>query len=75
PATTVDLDAFLPASRNYYAYMGSLTTPPCTEGVLWLVLKQPVAVSPAQIDIFSRLYRHNARPTQPVAGRLIKEGR
>ncbi|PKO90147.1 MAG: carbonic anhydrase [Betaproteobacteria bacterium HGW-Betaproteobacteria-12] len=75
PTTSIDLDAFLPASRNYYAYMGSLTTPPCSEGVLWLVLKQPVQVSPAQIDIFSRLYRHNARPTQAVAGRLIKEGR
>ncbi len=75
PSISVDLDALLPASRNYYAYMGSLTTPPCTEGVLWLVLKQPVPVSPEQIDIFSRLYRHNARPTQATAGRLIKEGR
>lgn len=75
PSTSIDLDALLPASRNYYAYMGSLTTPPCTEGVLWLVMKQPVQVSQEQIDIFSRLYRHNARPTQSAAGRLIKEGR
>lgn len=75
PTTSVDLDAFLPASRNYYAYMGSLTTPPCTEGVLWLVMKQPVQVSQQQIDIFTRLYRNNARPTQSSAGRLIKEGR
>ena len=72
---SLDLSALLPASRNYYTYMGSLTTPPCTEGVLWLVMKQPVAISPEQIAIFSRLYPRNARPIQPAAGRLIKEGR
>jgi carbonic anhydrase len=75
PAATIDLEALLPTSRNYYAYMGSLTTPPCTEGVLWLVMKQPVQVSQQQVDIFSRLYRNNARPVQPTNGRLIKEGR
>ena len=74
-AAPIDLNALLPAGRNYYTYMGSLTTPPCTEGVLWLVMKQPVAVSPEQISIFSRLYPRNARPVQPGAGRLIKEGR
>lgn len=72
---SIDLAAFLPAGRSYFTYMGSLTTPPCTEGVLWLVLKQPVQVSPAQIDIFSRFYIHNARPLQPGFGRVIKEGR
>ena len=75
PAATIDLESLLPTSRNYYTYMGSLTTPPCTEGVLWLVMKQPIQVSPQQIDIFSRLYRNNARPVQPTNGRLIKEGR
>ncbi len=75
PSAMVDLNALLPASRNYYTYMGSLTTPPCSEGVLWLVMKQPVQVSPEQINIFSRLYRNNARPIQPSGGRLIKEGR
>ncbi|MGE5387167.1 MAG: carbonic anhydrase [Betaproteobacteria bacterium] len=75
PAASIDLGAFLPASRSYYTYMGSLTTPPCTEGVLWLVMKQPVQVSVEQIAIFSRLYPNNARPTQPAANRLIKEGR
>lgn len=75
PGPIIDPMTLLPASRNYYTYMGSLTTPPCTEGVLWLVMKQPVQVSPDQINIFSRLYRNNARPIQPVAGRLIKEGR
>ena len=75
PSAMVDLNALLPASRNYYTYMGSLTTPPCSEGVLWLVMKQPVQVSPEQINIFSRLYRNNARPIQPSGGRPIKEGR
>lgn len=75
PTTTVDLNTLLPATRNYYTYMGSLTTPPCSEGVLWLVMKQPVQVSQDQINIFSRLYKNNARPIQPSGGRLIKEGR
>ncbi|MDR2187631.1 MAG: carbonic anhydrase family protein [Azonexus sp.] len=75
PGITVQPDALLPVSRSYYAYMGSLTTPPCSEGVLWLVMKQPVAISAEQIDIFARLYQNNARPLQATAGRLIKEGR
>jgi carbonic anhydrase len=75
PSLSIDPASILPASRNYYTYMGSLTTPPCTEGVLWLVMKQPVQVSTEQIGIFSRLYRNNARPIQPSGERLIKEGR
>jgi carbonic anhydrase len=53
--------------------MGSLTTPPCSEGVLWLVLKQPVPVSPEQSALFARLYPMNARPVQAGAGRIVKE--
>ncbi|MBL8429504.1 MAG: carbonic anhydrase family protein [Dechloromonas sp.] len=75
PTTMIDLNTLLPSARNYYTYMGSLTTPPCSEGVLWLVMKQPVQVSADQINIFSRLYKNNARPIQPAGGRLIKEGR
>jgi carbonic anhydrase len=70
---TIDLNKLLPEDRRYYTYMGSLTTPPCSEGVLWMVLKTPVTVSPDQIAIFSQLYPMNARPVQPLAGRLIKE--
>jgi carbonic anhydrase len=66
------LDA-LPEKREYFTYMGSLTEPPCTEGVLWLVFKQPRQASPAQMALFSRLYPLNARPVQPLAGRMIKE--
>ena len=69
----LDLSQLLPADRGYYTYMGSLTTPPCSEGVLWLVLRQPVAIAAAQIGVFSRLYPMNARPLQQAEGRLIKQ--
>lgn len=75
PAEPIDLNALLPENRAYYTYMGSLTTPPCTENVLWMVMKQSVGASAEQIGIFSRLYRNNARPIQPANGRLIKENR
>jgi carbonic anhydrase len=69
----IDLNQLLPADRRYYTYMGSLTTPPCSEGVLWMVMQQPVTLSAEQIGLFSRLYPMNARPVQSVAGRLIKQ--
>jgi carbonic anhydrase len=69
----IDLNQLLPEQRGYFTYMGSLTTPPCSEGVLWMVMKQPVPVSDYQIAVFSRLYPMNARPVQPANGRLIKE--
>ena len=75
PGVPVDLNQLLPAKREYFTYMGSLTTPPCSEGVLWLVMQNPIQVSPEQIGIFSRLYPNNARPVQPTNGRLIKESR
>ncbi len=70
---SIDLNQLLPKDRAYFTYMGSLTTPPCSEGVLWMVLRQPVQVSSQQISIFSRLYPMNARPLQAAGGRLIKE--
>jgi carbonic anhydrase len=69
----LNLNDLLPAERNYFTYMGSLTTPPCSEGVLWMVMKQPVQISADQIGIFARLYPMNARPIQSASGRLIKE--
>ncbi|MFZ6649192.1 carbonic anhydrase [Undibacterium sp. TJN25] len=73
PLVTMDATQLLPQQREYYTYMGSLETPPCTEGVLWIVLKQPVEISPEQLAIFSRLYPMNARPVQKTFGRVIKE--
>lgn len=69
----MDPAALLPEDRRYFTYMGSLTTPPCSEGVLWMVMQQPVQASVEQIHIFSRLYPNNARPIQQAAGRLIKQ--
>lgn len=70
---SIDLNQLLPKDKAYFTYMGSMTTPPCSEGVLWMVLRQPVQVSAQQISIFSRLYPMNARPLQAGSGRLIKE--
>lgn len=75
PAQGLDLERLLPVDRRYYAFMGSLTTPPCTENVLWLVMKEPQPVSAEQMAIFERLYPPNARPVQPVLGRIIKSSR
>ncbi|MBW8829656.1 MAG: carbonic anhydrase family protein [Burkholderiales bacterium] len=69
----LDLNQLLPAERSYYTYMGSLTTPPCSEGVLWMVMKRPVPIAQEQIGIFARLYPMNARPVQSASGRMIKE--
>ena len=69
----IDLMALLPTDRRYFTYMGSLTTPPCSEGVLWMVMKTPVEISAEQLSIFSRLYPMNARPIQSASGRIIKE--
>jgi carbonic anhydrase len=68
----LDPSHLLPADRRYFTYMGSLTTPPCSEGVLWMVMQQAVPVSPEQVAVFSRMYPMNARPIQSVAGRMIK---
>lgn len=70
----IDLGQLLPEQRQYYTYMGSLTTPPCSEGVLWMVMKQPAGVSREQIGVFAKLYPMNARPVQSASGRLIKDG-
>ena len=63
----------LPAARGYFRYVGSLTTPPCSEGVRWQVLKQPIEVSKAQIAAFRKLYNMNARPVQPLNDRKVEE--
>ncbi|EKB17868.1 carbonic anhydrase [Aeromonas veronii] len=65
-------EQLLPENRDYYRFSGSLTTPPCSEGVRWLVMKQPVEVSQAQIDTFKAVMHHpNNRPVQPLNGRVV----
>lgn len=70
---TVDAAAWLPAQRGYYVYDGSLTGPPCTEGVRWLVMKQPLQLSAAQLALLKSLIPANARPVQPLNGRPVLE--
>ncbi|MBC7681786.1 MAG: carbonic anhydrase family protein [Ferruginibacter sp.] len=73
PAGLLDLNELLPQDMRYYQFMGSLTTPPCSENVLWMVLKQPVQISPEQLRLFSQLYPANARPVQPLNGRVVRD--
>ena len=64
--------ALLPKSLSYYRFSGSLTTPPCTEGVRWIVLRTPVSASKAQLEAFEHaIGHHNNRPVQPLNGRLV----
>jgi carbonic anhydrase len=65
----------LPHNTGYYTYMGSVTAPPCTEGVTWFVLKNPIEISAEQINAFARLYPRDVRPVQPLNGRVVKESR
>ena len=77
PATTVpgrvETSSLLPVSRTSYRYGGSLTTPPCSEDVQWLVLTTPVELSAAQIQAFTRIHSGNNRPVQPLYGRTVVE--
>ncbi len=76
PGQQIDPGGLLPPdTRIYFSYEGSLTAPPCTEGVRWFVLKQPVELSSDQIAAFARLYPNNARPVQPRHGRVVRESR
>jgi carbonic anhydrase len=65
----------LPVDRGYYTFQGSLTTPPCSENVTWFVLKHPVTLSVGEIEKFGKLYRHDARSTQPLNGRTVLESK
>jgi carbonic anhydrase len=72
-ADLLDLNELLPADPSYYSFMGSLTTPPCTENVLWLVMKTPMPVSREQIKLFAQLFPNNARPVQALNGRAVRD--
>lgn len=67
----INAQGLLPRKRTYYHYSGSLTTPPCSEGVNWNVMTTAIEVSPKQIAAFKKLFKHNARPAQPLNGRKI----
>lgn len=68
----LDLRAMLPQQLDYFRFSGSLTTPPCSEGVIWMVLEHPAPVSAEQISQFhSVIHYANNRPVQPLNGRII----
>jgi carbonic anhydrase len=67
----LDIGDLLPKVDDYFTYAGSLTTPPCSESVRWIVLKQPVQVSKNQIAAFRAIFPMNARPTMPIGARQL----
>ncbi|VXC30858.1 carbonic anhydrase [Nocardioides sp. AX2bis] len=70
-ADELDVAALLPRSTEHWAYEGSLTTPPCSEGVHWMVLDHPVTLGADQVAVLQEAYADNNRPVQPVAGREV----
>ena len=74
PALNAQLmaDELLPKNRAYYRFNGSLTTPPCSEGVMWLVMKTPVNTGKEQVEAFAHTLHHpNNRPVQAVNARPV----
>lgn len=71
PIGNVHISQILPKKTGYYAFSGSLTTPPCSEGVQWVVLKDSVEVSQAQIDAMHAILKDSARNIQPTNNRVI----
>jgi carbonic anhydrase len=71
PGASVDAAALLPSTRTYWRYDGSLTTPPCTQDVNWVVMTEPVEVSAAQIAAFTAAYQDNERPIQAFNSRTF----
>ncbi|GAQ83084.1 hypothetical protein KFL_001350080 [Klebsormidium nitens] len=75
---TIDLPAWIPINSNYFHYNGSLTTPPCTEGIMWFVLDTPLTMSSAQLTQYQRLTflgggdRGDNRPLQRVGTRELQ---
>jgi carbonic anhydrase len=68
---TVDVNQLLPTSKTTYRYDGSLTTPPCSEGVKWIVMTDPVQISAQQINAFRNVMKDNNRPVQPLNARKV----
>lgn len=67
----VSMGKILPADRSFYHYLGSLTTPPCSEIVRWVVFQTPIEVSKTQISQFSQIFPSNARPIQSGNRRFL----
>lgn len=72
-SVSVNVKDMLPENHTYVTYIGSLTTPPCTEGVTWYLLRTPAHLSDAQLKMFAKLYPRDNRPIQPLNDRTIQE--
>jgi carbonic anhydrase len=70
---TASAQELLPRGQRFFYYQGSITTPPCTEGVKWVVMREPVTVSKDQVSRFKTIFHANARPVQPVKERYVFE--
>jgi carbonic anhydrase len=70
-ATPVNPADLLPRGDGFFRYMGSLTTPPCAEGLSWTLFRNAIEASPAQIRQFAALFPNNARPVQPLNRRFL----
>lgn len=81
PGEVVEVEAtrnpsdFLPRSREYFAYSGSFTTPPCIEQVRWIVMKQPVGARPKYIERFATILKANNRPVQKLNDRVVERSK
>ncbi len=75
PSVSIQVLDLLPADRGYFIFAGSLTTPPCTEGVTWFEFKSYATISAEQVAVFAKIYPANARPIQPTNGRNILQSK
>jgi len=75
PDKSVNASDLIPATRGYFRYTGSVTGHPCTEGVDWVVLKQPLQLSPDQLSRYRARFADNARAVQPLYQRTVLESR
>lgn len=73
PGKRLDVEALLPRDRTFFRYRGSLTTPPCSEVVQWMIFKTPIELSTEQVAAFKAIFPLNARPVQPINNRWIVE--
>ena len=69
----VNVEDLLPRKRSYYRYSGSLTDAPCTENVEWLVMKEPLTLSQAQLELWKKHFKNNMRDVNPMHGRRVLE--
>jgi carbonic anhydrase len=74
-STLINLADVLTSTSSYFTYSGSLTTPPCSENVTWIVLAKPANVSQAQFQSFRRILGNDFRPLQNLNGRVLRSTR